>query len=165
MEPHITHQDYFAGLGGSFTLSYCRKLCELQVTPPCTTKTAGVDFLLSITSIEIQKMIVRLSSIFRQFPVGHTYWVRLDDVLCQLVDRPEYYKLQLEVEFSAPRRTWDEESDLNMYLPRFHEKGWVRFVGVEYERAYYSDFCAGRGDGDGVRQQGAHMVHLPTNWL
>jgi hypothetical protein len=141
MEPRITYHNHFVANRASFTLSHSRQLRELQVTPPKWT--TALDILLSITSINIQKIIVCPSYSFRQFPVGHAYWMRLDDVLCQLVDRPEY-KLQLEVEFSSPRRTWGEGSDSKMRLPRFHEKGPVRFVGFEHERIYCSDFCAGR---------------------
>jgi len=102
----------------------------------------GLNFISSITSTHIQKIIVTCSFAFQELPVNDTYWTYLDDVQCQLVHRPEY-RLRLEVEFLTARPTWVEEPGLKMYLPRFHEKGRVRVVDPGNEGIYFSGHCPG----------------------
>jgi len=138
----MTYHNHFAGLGDSFTLSHCRKLRELEITLPLDTMSAGLDFISSITSIHIQKIIVTCSFASQELPVNDTYWTHLDDVLCWLVDRPEY-RLQLEVEFLTASHTWVEELGLKVYLSRFHKKGQVMVVGPESEGIYCSYHCPG----------------------
>lgn len=51
-------------------------------------------------------------------------WTKLDNCLCQLVDRL-VCGLQLEVEFQAlnTQEWWSGELGFKKYLPRFYEKG------------------------------------------
>lgn len=90
----------------------------------------GLNFISSITSVDIERIIINRFHGFEETLVRHGFWTQLEDALCQLVDRPKY-KLQLEVKFIHSRRNGTpKKPDLKAYFPRFHERG--RMV-VDYE--------------------------------
>ena len=86
-----------------------------------------LNIVSSITSANIQKITLVHSSTFRDYPVGHTYWARLDDSLCRSVDQLGCGGHRPEVEFQADEMQ-GKKLDFWEYLPRFCEKGEVRIV-------------------------------------
>ena len=122
--------------------SQCRELREFEIFMR-ELNTAEVDLISSITSMNIQKIIFRSASEFREFSMGHNYWTQLDDVLWRLADRPNY-KLRLEVEFRHVWDGWSGGSSLEKHLPRFLEKGRLRVTNGEDTLIYCSDSAEGR---------------------
>ena len=118
-----------ADVGDTFTLSHCRELREVEIFTSHPTKAVELSLIPSITSMNIQTIIFTCSSAHREFSVGRAYWKQLDQVLCKLADRPKY-RHRLGVEFQSASNRWDEQPDLRKCLPRFHEKGRVRVVGL-----------------------------------
>lgn len=112
------------GLRKPLTLSNCRELCELEI---CLQSPENVepDLVSSITSTNIQKITFTQSLAFCEGCVENTYWPRLENSLCRLVDRLRCGHW-LEVEFHV--YTPQNELDFGRYLSRFREKGRVRVL-------------------------------------
>ena len=98
------------------------------------------DLIRTIASPHIRKITFTqsrpyLKSIFTS--VGRTYWPKLDDSLRQLADGLKH-GLPLDVEFRFSHTTnWTGEPPLEVYLPKIHEKGRVRVVGVQDNTVVY----------------------------
>ena len=114
------------------TLKDCSELRELVFQSLLPTS-SDVSFILSITSLNIQKII------FERWPREHEERFSLDIALSDLVDRlrASGYERTLEVEFRP-----EPEIYLNVnpdeIFPRFREKGRVTIRGAADEIIYRS---------------------------
>lgn len=120
---------------GNLGLSHCQELREFE-TFGMYMDDYELDFVSSITSTKIQKIILANSPAF-ELSVGHPYWRKFDGILIKLVEQsgPGH---GLEVGFRGGEGVSDK-TDLRKYLPRFVEKGRIVILGDEYEVLYTSD--------------------------
>ena len=101
------------------TLSACRELLELEFEISAyPLNEMELDFISSITSTNIEKIIINRSAELNH-PVDDAVWTQLDDILTELAGRRGYQLVRLEVEF---RGNWDFDQKMN-YLPKFVERG------------------------------------------
>jgi len=104
-------------------ISNCRELRELGIYTS-RPKYLELDLISSITSTKIQRIMFTKTPLRRnRFPHAET-WAKLDNSLCQLVDRLEP-GLRLEVEFRALNEMvwWGGKQGFQKCLPRSYEKG------------------------------------------
>jgi len=99
-----------------------------------------LDLVSSITSTNIRKITFTKSFALQDYPVGDTYWKKLDSSLCQLVDQSGC-EHQLEMKFQAYNvQCWMVEFE--EYLPKFHGKGRVTVVNQDSNMVVYCSDCA-----------------------
>ena len=118
-------------MGVPATLSHCPELRELEfsVFYPTATHRATV---FSITSVNIRKIIFLHPSVTATLLAlaDHTCWEPFDDCISALADKLRGLgnKQTLEVEFQTGCVVLDLPTDHNKILPKFREKGRVKFV-------------------------------------
>ena len=104
----------------------------------------GLDTISSITSTNVEKIIIKHKTAFSHL-AGGIFWTSLDDILTELVGRPGY-KLRLEAEFRGCRGVEGNEFDQKViHLPRFVKKGRMTVWDCGNELVYCSDAHGVRG--------------------
>ena len=126
-----------AALGGLVTLSKCRELRELEICES-TSKILAPDLIASVTSMNIQKIIFTESCSIQELHADYDYWRRLDESLCQVVERSGYER-RLEVVFHA-FNTWHGRPDLEELLPVFRKRGRMKILDGVTDMVVY---CSG----------------------
>lgn len=118
------------------SLSKCQKLRKLKI---CGNKPHEyeIDTIGTIESMEIQKIIFTQSRALC-LPASDSYWTKLDQFLCALVNRPECSG-QLEVEFRVVDFHQGYGVMRGNYLPDFRRcnRAEVKFVDAEGEIIHF----------------------------
>lgn len=105
------------------TLSSCQELRELEIYA-LRPGTVELNLISSITSTNLRRIaFTQPLTLEGRTILDHPDWIRLDNSLCQLVDRLGCGP-QLEVEFQAldAQIWWTAELGFKKHLPRFCEK-------------------------------------------
>ena len=120
------------------TLESCSGLRELMFTAnPTGPRSTELRLIGSITSTNMQKIVFAVWD-GRWNP---TYWLPLDRALSNLVDRLRVsgYEHTLELEFRLKPGfpAVYPAVGLDVWFPRFEEKGWVTVLDPESGRTFY----------------------------
>jgi hypothetical protein len=117
----------------------CPRLRELKIWSGQDPSEHAINTILSIRSTAIEKIIF-VQSTAPQLPADGPYWTKLDDHLCELVNRFNPVKLEVEFQVADLGQGGGPKDDEEAYLPRFRKRitgARVKFVNREGEVIHF----------------------------